>query len=208
MLDIKKSVSIWLLAGFAVLTNACSSTGKNFPSPPGYDLNHPQKIVMPEALHEISGISFYQGNPDTVYAEQDEEGKVFFLRPGDKTAAHFKFGKHGDYEDIAVCGQQIVMLRSDGTLYTFPFSDLQQEDNSNVKENKDILPKGEYEGLHADEANKLLYVLCKHCADEKTSKTGKGYILQLADDGTVSAKSSFEYDVQKIEAMADTKKAG
>jgi hypothetical protein len=200
-------LGIGLLFASAILSSACSQTGKQFTSPAGYDLNHPQKIIMPESLHEISGIAFYKGNPDTVYAEQDENGKLFYLHPGDKNAAHFKFGKSGDYEDVAICGETVIMLRSNGALSTFPLSDIHQvDDASRVKEQKNLLPQGEYEGLYADEANRLLYVLCKHCLDEKTSKIGKGYILQLADDGSLSQHGDFSYSVKDIEAMSRVKK--
>src|SRR5215510_9298614 len=48
-----------------------------------YDLNNPEKILMPDVLTEVSGISFYKGQKDMLYAEQDEEGKLFYLKPGD-----------------------------------------------------------------------------------------------------------------------------
>lgn len=206
MHSFKRTLALWIVPGIAVLSTACSPDTKDFGSPPGYNMNKPEKIIMPEALHEISGIAFYQGNSDTVYAEQDENGKLFYLKPGDKRAASCKFGKHGDYEDIAICNNYVVMLRSDGRLYIFPFNEVHEEETSNVKEWKDILPKGEYEGLYADEENKLIYVLCKHCSDEKTSKTGSGYILQLADDGTISQKGNFEYNINDVEAMTGIKK--
>ncbi len=34
---------------------------------------------MPESLNETSGISFHKKNDDTIYAIQDEEGKLFRL---------------------------------------------------------------------------------------------------------------------------------
>ena len=45
-------------------------------SPLGYDLSSPQKFVLGEVLHEISGIVFLKGNPDTMYAIEDEAGKL------------------------------------------------------------------------------------------------------------------------------------
>jgi uncharacterized protein YjiK len=49
-------------------------------------------------------------------------------------------------------------------------------------------------------------VLCKHCEGEKTSKTGQGYILQLAADGKITQNSSFVYDVKDIESLTGSKK--
>ena len=206
MHNIKKGLGIWAVLGTVILSTACSQNPKDFGSPKGYNMNEPKKFVMPQSLHEISGIAFNKGNSDTIYAEQDEEGRLFFLKPGDKRAVSFKFGKHGDYEDVAVCNNYVIMLRSNGTLFTFPLGDIHGIETNNVKEFKDLLPEGEYEGMCADEKNKLLYVLCKHCADEKTSKTAKGYILQLAGDGTIVQNSSFAFDVKDIETITGTKK--
>jgi hypothetical protein len=191
---------------FFMISTACSQKRK-FDSPKGYDINAAQKIVMPISLGEISGITFYKGNADTVYAQEDESGKLYFLRPGDKKASYFKFGKHGDYEDVAICNNTVIMLRSNGTLFTFPLADIhQQEADSNVTEWKDLLPKGEYEGMYADEMSKLVYIICKSCADEKSSKAANGYIFQLTPDGKISQNGTFTVDVQEIENLAGEKK--
>jgi hypothetical protein len=190
---------------FAMISTACSQKRK-FDNPPGYNINAPQKIVMPISLGEISGITFYKGNSDTVFAQEDENGKLYFLRPGDKKASYFKFARHGDYEDVAICNNTVIMLRSNGILFTFPFADIhQQEAEDNVTEWKDLLPKGEYEGMYADEMSKLIYIICKDCANEK-SKTVSGYILQLGADGKISQNGTFAVNEQEIENLIDDKK--
>ena len=55
---------------------ACKETAKQKSPPSAYDLNNPEKFFMPNSLLEISGISFKNNTNDTVYAIQDEEGKV------------------------------------------------------------------------------------------------------------------------------------
>jgi hypothetical protein len=202
-----KIIPGWLvLLIFMMISTACSQKPK-FEGPKGYDINMPQKIVMPISLEEISGIAFYKGNSDTVYAQEDENGKLYFLHPGDKKASYFKFGKHGDYEDVAICNNTVIMLRSNGTLFTFPLADIyQQEAEGNVTEWKDLLPKGEYEGMYADELSKLIYVICKNCADEKSSKIANGYIFQLSGDGKITQNGTFTVDVQDIESLAGEKK--
>jgi hypothetical protein len=197
----KKGVPVWLMAlCLTVLSTACLPKRK-YNGPPGYAINTPQKFIMPISLHEISGIAFYKGNPDTVYAEQDEEGKVFYLKPGDPHAQFFKFGKHGDYEDIAICNNTVIMLKSSGTLFTFPFADLRQEQSANVVEWKGLLPKGEYEGMYGDEASRLIYILCKNCPDENDKKIAKGYIFQLNDQGQLSQQGNFAINVKDIDRI-------
>lgn len=202
-----KVIPGWLIVLiFFMISTACSQKRK-FDSPKGYHVNSPEKIVMPISLHEISGIAFHKGEPDTVYAEEDENGKLYFLRPGDKKADYFKFGKHGDYEDVAICNNTVIMLRSNGALFTFPFADIhKQEADSNVTEWKDLLPKGEYEGMYADETTKLIYIICKNCADEKSTKIASGYIFQLTGDGKISQSGTFAVDVKEIDALAGEKK--
>ncbi|HUP10674.1 MAG TPA: SdiA-regulated domain-containing protein [Niastella sp.] len=195
---------VMMVLVFAVI--ACKPKRK-FESPKGYDITNPQKIVMPPSLEEISGITFNKGNSDTVYAQEDENGKLYYLKLGEKRSHNFHFGKHGDYEDVAICNNTVIMLKSNGVLYTFPFTDIhQEEETGNVREWKDLLPKGEYEGMYADENNRLIYIICKDCADEKSSKTGKGYILQLNTDGSVSQNGTFEIDVHAIKEIAREKK--
>ena len=192
---------------FIMISTACSQK-RNFENPKGYNINNPQKFVMPVSLHEISGIAFYKGNPDTVYAEEDENGKLYYLPPGDKKASYYKFGKHGDYEDVAICNNTVLLLRSNGTLFSFPMSVIHQPEaeENDVTEWKDLLPKGEYESLYADEMSKRIYILCKNCQDEKDTKMANGYIFELGNDGKISQNGTFTIDVKEIEALTGEKK--
>jgi hypothetical protein len=168
-------------------------------SPAGYDLNHPVKYDMPTELLEISGIAFNNGDAGTIYAEQDEEGKIFSFRPGDSKINHAKFGKAGDYEDVAVLNNQAIILRSDGSLFSFPLAEVKAGQINSVKEYKKILPAGEYEGLHADGGK--LYALCKQCAGKDHNKECNGYIFNIAADGNITQSGTFTIDVQKIAGL-------
>ncbi|PWK78259.1 hypothetical protein LX99_02099 [Mucilaginibacter oryzae] len=190
-----------------VLTASCKNKEKAIPvSPPGYDLNKPVKYKMPDDLTEISGFAFHNGNADSVYAEQDEEGNLFNLRFGDTKASYTKFAKSGDYEDVAICRNWVIMLKSDGSLFTFPFSEVRNKEAANVQKQKGLLPEGEFEAMAADEKTGLVYILCKHCADEKTSKSSSGYILQLNADGSLKQSGSFVIDVKEIERLVNKKR--
>lgn len=189
---------------FLILCTACFEK-KNYTSPPGYDLNNPQKFIMPQTLEEISGIEFYKGSPDTLYAQQDEEGVLFRLQPGDTRPLRCRFAKNGDYEDLAICNDWVIMLKSNGNLYVFPFSEAGQEKAEHVTEFKELLPEGEFEGMYADEQQGLLYVLCKQGCSNKKDKTSKGFILQLLPDGSLAQKGAFTIDVKEIEARAKDK---
>ncbi|MBN8879441.1 MAG: SdiA-regulated domain-containing protein [Sphingobacteriales bacterium] len=161
---------------------------------------------MPESLLEISGISFYKGNNDTVYAIQDEEGKLFRLAWGNKKQYHVKFGKSGDYEDVSILRDRVVVLKSNGSLYSFPFSDAIYEEIDSVQEWPRLLPEGEYEGMFGDENSGLLYILCKNCkVDDKDNVTG--YIYQLGDSSLAPA-GQFNVDVESIKPFSGKVKKG
>ena len=154
---------------------------------------------------EISGITFKDGNSNILYAEQDEEGKVYYLKPGDTKAQHTKFGKNGDYEDIAICGDKMILLRSDGSLYVFPFSEIGKPEAANVQEYKNVLPGGEYEGLFCDNATRQLYALCKNCRNADASEAATGYILSLTASGAIEQQGGFSISVKEITSIAKQK---
>ena len=106
-----------------------------------YDLETPDRFNMPESLFEISGITFNKGKNDTVYAIQDEEGKLFRLAWDVKVQYHTKFGKKGDYEDVTIVNDRAVILKSNGVLYTFPLSEAQFEEPADVKKLKNCCRK-------------------------------------------------------------------
>src|ERR1700743_1252946 len=128
----------------------------------GYDLAAPKKFIVSEALREISGICLLRGNPDTMYAIEDETGKLFVFHLGDGKFPSRKFGKHGDYEDVTILDEkEFVVLRSDGSLFVFPTSFVRTGDIRSVRSYEHILPGGEYEGLFGDKGGRLI-ALCKN----------------------------------------------
>ena len=150
-----------------------------------YDLNKPQVFKMPKELNEISGITFLNGNADVVFAEEDENGKLFRFALSSKNISITKWGKSGDYEDIQICNGYIIMLRSNGSLFSFSMKDIDGGEVKKVNKFEDILPHGEYESLYADNNSNQLFALCKHC-NEKLSVTNSGYIFSVSDKGEIT----------------------
>ena len=172
-----------------------------------YDLSKPEKFQMPESLIEISGIAFRQGNADSVYAIQDEQGKLFRLKWGVKKQSNVKFSKGGDFEDLAIAGDKVIVLKSNGTLYTFPLSDTLNDEVANVQEWKDLIPGGEYEGIYADNATGAVYVLCKDCSGADSKVSVPGYRLPF-NGNSFSAAEGFNIDVSQIRAINGKVKRG
>ncbi|MCF3110548.1 SdiA-regulated domain-containing protein [Niabella sp. CC-SYL272] len=180
---------------FSLATASCMGQ-KEYTSPAGYDLSRPETFNMPVILDEISGITFAGG--DSLYAVQDESGTVFHFKPGSKELAATKFGKKGDYEDLAVSNGHMVILRSDGSLFAFPVNETALNEAVSVQEWKKLVPEGEYEALYADPVSGDLYVLCKQCkADKKTSQV-TGYLLQWSGS-ELAVKSAFTLDAATLQ---------
>lgn len=197
---------IFLFICSLVVASSCESQQQPYVSPPGYNLNNPKRFKMPNVLREISGIAFYKGTGDTLYAEQDEDGKVFRFILGDANVQVTRFGKKGDFEDISVVNQFVIMLRSDGVLFTIPIAEMQKKEADKVKIFEDLLPDGEYEGLASEDMSNKLYVLCKHCLNEKTNKWGGGTILQIDTAGVLTPAGKFEIKIKEIDAISDSRK--
>lgn len=195
---------ISLLAAFICCCIGCRQPA-SVSGPAGYNLAKPETIQMPGALNEISGIAFNKGMPDTIFAEQDEEGKIFAFVTGSKTITHRKFGKKGDYEDIAIAGGITYILRSDGIIFSFPLQSA-GEDITNVQELDNLLPKGEYEGMYADENTGLLYILCKSCNDDNANKSITVHVLQINVGQSPTYKNSLQLNTKDIAAKMGEKK--
>ncbi|MCE6989383.1 SdiA-regulated domain-containing protein [Dyadobacter sp. CY323] len=178
----------------------CNPTEKKEVAGQDYDLENPDKFNMPESLFEISGITLLDGKSDTIYAVQDEEGKVFRLAWDIGKQVHTKFSKKGDYEDLAILNSEVFVLKSNGVLFSYPLSESAFEEAENVTELKHVLPKGEYEGMYADPASGDLYVICKNCpaGDPKASVTG--YIFNPKKD-SLEAPRTFNVQVDEIKAI-------
>ena len=83
----------------------------------GYNLLDPDSTyLLPDILREVSGIAL--SATGTVLCVQDELGVVFEYDPvNDAITKIHRFTDVGDFEDIAIQGDVITVLRSDGKLY-------------------------------------------------------------------------------------------
>ena len=183
-----------------------SQDNKVAANPPGYNLGSPQKYSMPDILQEISGIAFNKGDNSFVYAQQDEDGKLFKLPLGTKDETKTKFAGKGDYEDVSIINDWAILLKSNGDLFSFPLSETKNTETTNVKESVGLVPKGEYEGMYADEASGQVYLLCKNCKEDKGSKLTSGAILTFQKDGSLTPKGSFKIDASKMDNLSGKKK--
>jgi len=184
---------------------ACAQKNeKHYDSPVGYNFNQPERKILPGMLQEVSGITFAEGNNHILYAQQDEDGRLFYLNLRNMDVQSVKFAGAGDYEDLAISDQNVVMLRSDGTFYTFPQQTSYQKEIPAIKTDK-LLPKGEYESLASAPGSQQLYVLCKQCHIDRKTESTTGYSLEVNPDGTLSRQGSFSISNKEISKFVDLK---
>jgi len=164
------------------MTSACKPQQEERSNPAGYNLQQPEKFSLPESLLEVSGIAFRKGNSDTIFAIQDEDGKLFKLAWNDKKQKNVSFASSGDYEDVTIMDNRVFILKSNGNIYSFLPADASGKKVTDVKENKKLLPSGEYEGMYYDSLTNKLIVLCKECKADKKLKTITGYILNPGEE--------------------------
>lgn len=126
------------------------------------------RFDLPKRLREISGLTIL--SDALLGAVQDEEGLIFVIdMDSGTTVAEYRFGKDGDYEDLALVGDMLYVVRSDGTLYGIRYW---QTDSLTTHVYKTPLSKAcDAEGLAFDEPRNQLLIACKEYILNGSSKT-------------------------------------
>lgn len=133
-------------------------------------------------------------------------GRFYFFKPGSKVAGYSIFSGEGDYEDLNIAGETVVALKSNGTLYTFPFAGSREgRITDRVRVWKGLIPKAEYESLFVDGESGEIFVLCKKCKNEDDVSSVTGYTLKMEGD-SVFPTGSFVINTETVEKRYDEKK--
>lgn len=181
---------------------SCSNPKNKYSSPTGYDFTKADKFNMPSSLLEISGIAFNEGNSDTVYSVQDEDGKLFRQKWDVKKQKNIKFARNDDFEDVSIMHQRAFILNSNGSVYSFPLTEMNKKETEQAREAKHLVPKGEYEGLFADGETNKVYIICKSCPVDKKAKTATGYIFDYnALTDSLIAIDTFKLDLRQLKVV-------
>lgn len=194
------SVSILLL----VLSTNQKTTAQNvattkyrFP----YNLTYSaQKFMLPRELTEISGIVYFDKN--TIIGIQDEKGRLYFYDIREKKITReIKFFDEGDFEDIALVGNSMFALRSDGLLVEV--ENFTSKENLTVK--KFFTPlslKNDCEGLCYDKTTNSLFIALKEMngIKEKDDQPGFRAIYSFdLDTKTLSEKPAYLIKISTLD---------
>lgn len=110
------------LLAFTVSTVACAQNPSTALSEFGVDETARERISLPERLREISGLAMTADG--RALAHDDEVGIIYEIdhRQG-RVVKEFRLGNdtvRADFEGIAVAGDRIYLVTSDGTIYESP----------------------------------------------------------------------------------------
>lgn len=123
-----------------------------------YKLNQPDWLrVLPVELNEVSGFAVNEEG-EGGWAVNDEIGNLYpFALVEGLMGQPFEFGGRGDYEGLEIVGNEVVVARSDGTLFRVR--------QGKVTEVESMLDYDyDVEGLALDGARSRLLVACKRKA--------------------------------------------
>jgi uncharacterized protein YjiK len=135
-----------------------------------YELDGPpaDRWELPHSLDEISGLAM--DSAGRLFAHGDERAEIFQLdRKGHGIVARFAFGDptvHGDFEGIALVGDRVFLVTSDGVLY----AGLRGSDGQHVEFVTYATGLGqicEIEGLAYDPTDASLLLVCKEARSDQ-----------------------------------------
>jgi DNA-binding beta-propeller fold protein YncE len=156
---------------------------------------------LPEALTEISGVAVLSdGN---VAAVQDELGTVFILNPETGQIADQKaFGNPDDYEGIALAGDRLFVLRSNGNLHELV--NWQSASPTTREYETEVLSgDNDTEGLAYDALNNRLLIAAKEDPGAGLDEDAQRaiYAFDLATN-TVQPQPVFTINLADVDRMA------
>ena len=117
-----------------------------------------KKWEMPKELTEISGLSYIDDK--RLACVQDELGTIFIYNIASSSVEkEIPFGAPGDYEELAVVGETVWVLRADGKL--FEVSNMNAAKPAVNEYSTHLTMKQDSEGLCYDKKNNRLLIAIK-----------------------------------------------
>lgn len=132
---------------------------------------------LPSELREVSGISWIGENK--IAAVQDEDGIIFIYDlDKKKVVKEIEFGGAGDYEGLAIEGEDAYVLESDGTITII--EKYQDSDKKTTSYKTKFNEKNNMESLELDLANHQLLIIPKDRDIDSDDRKGV-YAFSLED---------------------------
>lgn len=133
-------------------------------------------IELPSKLKEISGISFF--NDEIVLGIQDELGVLFqYNIKENKIVKEFEFAEPDDYEDLAIVGNDVYVVISNGTI--IQIKDFQSAAPQVNKFKTDLKKENDIEGLAYEPQKNRLLLAAKERGMDEDENTKEVYAFDL-----------------------------
>jgi len=166
-----------------------------------YDLGRYNKVLsVSRKLVEISALA-YDSETNQLVTLNDELGKIFLLDPEDgRIQTEFKFEKNGDYEGVEIVSDEIIALKSNGTIYR-----IDRATKQTTKIIKTALSHtNDTEGLAYNPQNQTLLIACKGKAELDVAvnkKNNKSFYSFSLEGDSLYQKPLFSVKDKTIEKL-------
>ncbi|UOQ74139.1 SdiA-regulated domain-containing protein [Hymenobacter cellulosilyticus] len=147
--------------------------------------------TLPKELQEVSGIALLSNQ--RLGCIEDQTGTIYIYNLTSKSVeSTLKFGKKGDYEDLARLPGAWLVLRSDGTLFKY------NDDGTTRSYPTGLTAANNPEGLAYDATSKTLLIACKGAAG--VGQPDQKRAIYRLDPKTyhVQTKPAFVLDVAEL----------
>lgn len=185
-----------------LMITGCKQKKRLIKSPPHYSFKNAQTYKLDLRLKEISGL-VWDDDREEFLSHYDESGSLFVL---DKASLEitppspYKFGKKGDYEDIALYNGIPYLLISNGTIIKVNRDSAGNVVNAETAGQLGITGTNDFETMYADTARKALIIVCKNCTMDDKSKIS-AFAFYPDSIGFVN-EPVFRMDAAKIKDMS------
>lgn len=156
-----------------------------------YSFDKPDAVwELPSGLREISGIAILN---DSILVCQEDENAILYLfnLSSKRVDKMITFGKQNDYEDLAIVGNDIYVLQSNGSILQVGA----YMQSPVVTKFKTVLTgKNDTEGLCLDPVTGALLITCKGSQDLADTAPGSKMIYSFSlKDKTMSARPTLVF---------------
>lgn len=189
---------------FLLLLTGCKRKVKILKSPAHYNFSEAVITKLDLKLREISGLVYDSVNK-VFYAVNDETGRLFILdkdlrlSPEEPAVGE----STGDYEDVAIYGGSVYVLKSKGGLVKLTRGNdgkmLPPVDEAAIK----IAGENDFETMYTDPSRKALVLICKNCGADG-SKSVSAFAF-YPDSIGFDNKPLFTIDADKVRELAPSK---
>lgn len=183
-----------------VLVSSCGLRGKRYDGDflplPHYNLADPEKMILPQTLDEISGLTF---SPEgALWVIEDESSIIYELQwPDNKILRKSKFAKNMDVEDVIWTGKALFALKSNGDVYAI--HKVFGKETSSTDYDFPFKGKRDFESLGVFDQNHLI-LYCKECELDDDKNVASAFLFNTST-GNYSKLEDFkltEKDLRKL----------